>query len=47
MRIERAENAKKNYELANSFADKPSDLGPFYHGTRADLQGWRSADGRR
>lgn len=33
-----AENAKKNYELANSFKEKPSDKGPFYHGTRADLQ---------
>lgn len=32
------ENAKKNYELANSFSAKPSDDGPFYHGTRADLQ---------
>ncbi len=32
------DNAKKNYELANSFADKPSDKGPFYHGTKADLQ---------
>jgi len=32
------ENAKKNYELANSFTDNPSDNGPFYHGTRADLQ---------
>lgn len=32
------ENAKKNYELANSFKDKLSDNGPFYHGTRADLQ---------
>jgi rifampin ADP-ribosylating transferase len=31
-------NAKKNYELANSFPDKPSDTGPFYHGTKADLQ---------
>src|SRR5215204_4094497 len=31
-------NAKKNYELANSFTDKPADNGPFYHGTRADLQ---------
>lgn len=29
--------AKKNYELASSFSDKPSDSGPFYHGTRADL----------
>ena len=32
------ENAKKNYELATSFRDKPSDKGPFYHGTKADLQ---------
>jgi tetratricopeptide (TPR) repeat protein len=31
-------NAKKNYELATSFKDKPADKGPFYHGTRADLQ---------
>ncbi|HMG16405.1 MAG TPA: NAD(+)--rifampin ADP-ribosyltransferase [Saprospiraceae bacterium] len=32
------ENAKKNYELANSFKNKLFDKGPFYHGTRADLQ---------
>lgn len=32
------DNAKKNYELAGSFTDKPSDNGPFYHGTKADLQ---------
>lgn len=32
------DNAKKNQELAVSFMDKPSDNGPFYHGTRADLQ---------
>ena len=31
-------NARKNYELANSFTAKPSDKGPFYHGTRADMQ---------
>mgnify|MGYP001559361098 CR=1 FL=1 len=31
-------SAKKNYELATSFKDKPSDKGPFYHGTKADLQ---------
>nr|WP_018614005.1 NAD(+)--rifampin ADP-ribosyltransferase [Segetibacter koreensis] len=31
-------NAKKNHELANSFTDNPADNGPFYHGTRADLQ---------
>ena len=29
--------AKKNYELAASFKGKPSDKGPFYHGTKADL----------
>jgi hypothetical protein len=33
-----ADNALKNRELAGSFSDKPSDSGPFYHGTRADLQ---------
>ena len=32
------DNAKKNYELAISFKDKLPDNGPFYHGTRADLQ---------
>src|SRR5215510_532162 len=32
------DSAKKNYELAASFTGKPSDNGPFYHGTRADLQ---------
>jgi len=32
------DNAKKNQELANSFKNKPSDKGPFYHGTKADLQ---------
>lgn len=31
-------NAKKNHELANSFKNDPSDKGPFYHGTRADLK---------
>ena len=30
--------AKRNYELAISFKEKPSDKGPFYHGTKADLQ---------
>ena len=33
-----ADKAKKNYELATLFRDKPSDKGPFYHGTKADLQ---------
>jgi tetratricopeptide (TPR) repeat protein len=32
------DKAKKNYELATSFRDNPSDKGPFYHGTKADLQ---------
>jgi rifampin ADP-ribosylating transferase len=32
------ERAKKSYELANSYSSHPSDSGPFYHGTRADLQ---------
>lgn len=32
------DKAKENYALATSFKDKPSDKGPFYHGTRADLQ---------
>lgn len=32
------EKAKKNYELATSFEDRPSDKGPFYHGTKADLR---------
>jgi len=31
-------NAKKNHELAASLAGKPADKGPFYHGTRANLQ---------
>jgi len=32
------DSAKRNYELANSFTEKPSDNGPFYHGTKAALQ---------
>ena len=32
------DNAKKNHELANSLRDNPSENGPFYHGTKADLQ---------
>ena len=32
------ENAKKSYEIANSFKNNPTDKGPFYHGTRADLK---------
>jgi rifampin ADP-ribosylating transferase len=32
------DNAKKNNHLANSITNKPADKGPFYHGTKADLQ---------
>src|SRR5215813_7699181 len=32
------DSAKKNYALANSFTGKPSDNGPFSHGTKANLQ---------
>lgn len=32
------DKAKENYELARSYKAKPSDKGPFYHGTKADLQ---------
>ncbi len=32
------DNAKMNDDLAISFSDKLPDKGPFYHGTRADLQ---------
>lgn len=32
------DNARKNFALANSFTGDPSDKGPFYHGTKADLQ---------
>ncbi len=28
----------ENYKLAISFKNNPSDKGPFYHGTKADLQ---------
>lgn len=31
------DSAKKNYELAKEFKEQPTDKGPFYHGTRADL----------
>jgi len=32
------EKSKENAELAMLFKDNPSDKGPFYHGTKADLQ---------
>lgn len=31
------ENAERNAELAKSFEGPPTDTGPFYHGTKADL----------
>jgi tetratricopeptide (TPR) repeat protein len=31
-------NSKRYYELSNSSKGAPSDAGPFYHGTKADLQ---------
>ena len=36
--IGKIDKAKKNSELAYSFTKDPSDKGPFYHGTKADLQ---------
>ena len=33
-----AEKAKDNYELSESHKNNPSDKGPFYHGTKADLR---------
>ena len=33
-----SENVKKYYELSNSYKGAPSDEGPFYHGTKADMQ---------
>ena len=36
--LDDAANAKKNCKLAIFFKDHPSDKGPFYHGTKADLQ---------
>src|SRR5699024_4856615 len=32
------DEAKKNFELATSFSKQLVDHGPFYHGTKADLQ---------
>jgi len=33
-----SDNAKRNYELSELYKGAPSDKGPFYHGTKADLQ---------
>ncbi|OJU09156.1 MAG: rRNA adenine methyltransferase [Clostridiales bacterium 43-6] len=32
------DNAKRNYELSELYKGPPSDKGPFYHGTKADLK---------
>jgi tetratricopeptide (TPR) repeat protein len=32
------QNAKEHREVAHSFKGAPADIGPFYHGTRADLK---------
>ncbi len=32
------ENARKNSELSHSYQGRPTDIGPFYHGSKADLQ---------
>jgi tetratricopeptide (TPR) repeat protein len=32
------DQAKRHHELATTARNKPSDNGPFYHGTKADLQ---------
>jgi rifampin ADP-ribosylating transferase len=32
------DNAKRNYELSELYQGTPSDKGPFYHGTKADLK---------
>jgi len=32
------ENVKKSQDMANSFSEKPTDKGPFYHGTKAGLR---------
>lgn len=36
--IKDIQQANEFYELASSFDAKPSDKGPFYHGTKADLK---------
>jgi tetratricopeptide (TPR) repeat protein len=36
--LSNVEKAREHYELARSFEHVPSDSGPFYHGTKADLR---------
>lgn len=33
-----SDNAKRNYKLSELYKGAPSDKGPFYHGTKADLK---------
>ncbi|WFR55834.1 NAD(+)--rifampin ADP-ribosyltransferase [Anaerocolumna sp. AGMB13025] len=33
-----SDHAKRNYELSESYKGAPTDKGPFYHGTKADLK---------
>ncbi len=33
-----SDNAKRNYELSELYKGAPTDKGPFYHGTKADLK---------
>jgi tetratricopeptide (TPR) repeat protein len=36
--LNETDKAKEHYNLARLYNDTPSDQGPFYHGTRADLK---------
>ncbi|RAJ74960.1 rifampin ADP-ribosylating transferase [Chitinophaga dinghuensis] len=36
--LSQPEKAKENAELAKQYKEHPSDKGPFYHGTKADLK---------
>lgn len=36
--LNESEKSRKNQDLANSYAGRPVDAGPFYHGTKAGLQ---------
>lgn len=36
--LKNSDKAKQNFDLANSYKYNPSDKGPFYHGTKANLQ---------
>lgn len=36
--LNKPDKAKEHFDLANSYKYNPSDKGPFYHGTKANLQ---------